>query len=1201
MSEPLSSNDPGTQKRRSTRIVQAVPVTVTGVDALGQPFKERTTTTMVNCHGCKYTSKHYVPKNSKITLEVPRPETSQPARKVQGRVVWVQRPRTVRELFQIGLEFDVAGNVWGIAFPPNDWFPLPDEEGGARAGARPAAEQKAAITTPGPAVSAPVKAAREILEETLQAPAAPIARVPGAPSEPPLAQAEFAIKAPAVEPFARGPQPDESKIHVVPAAPPAVDQNQESQAVLARHMAKLVTDAKEALDKSLKHEAQSAINDEMTVVRQQLDAQLHDAVEKAIRISMERVSESAAKKVIQQAAERTNAIVEQARKVSETNAEQLDAKIRQAVQEAVGSAAEQAAREAAQQTLALNLKGDIEHAVDRAIVEREASSPSLQILSSPEAAQKQIEEWKKNLEATAQTVRQESIEKSQAEGAAAAQRWQADFEAALKGASQKLSDELSEVSQAALSKAEEDVVARNARLRAALDETLANAQETASSAVSRLAEERARADIAAAQLQDAAKSALERTSQQLENVVSEHLQDIGTKADQVIAERTLQIEPLVEKSAQRVVERVEQELNQSVSARLEEARKAVSDLGEARQQVEQFRESVRTEVQHASDQVARSHDTVSRLAEERARADIAATQLQDAVKSTLERTSQQLENVVSEHLQDIGTKADQVIAERTLQIEPLVEKSAQRVVERVEQELNQSVSARLEEARKAVSDLGEARQQVEQFRESVRTEVQHASDQVARSHDTVSRLAEERARADIAATQLQDAVKSTLERTSQQLENVVSEHLQDIGTKADQVIAERTLQIEPLVEKSAQRVVERVEQELNQSVSARLEEARKAVSDLGEARQQVEQFRESVRTEVQHASDQVARLHDTVREEILQASEQAFRIQNTVREQVGQASETVVQETLVRLKQETAKFPEQLEKSCSEVTSKLEADFEQKSTAIEHATYEALSKASEWYQKKAHTTMQTTLEKAVEQSTAALRDRAAEISSLVAAELDHYRRTYLEHSQAQIEEAAKELVERERTNLNETAEMANATFTDRAQRTTEESLRRMEQSSNNTLERTRSDMEFTREGALAEFQKNLGERILKSIEQARADLQAQLRPLMETVEADQLAQQKKLMEQIQRSGNESIEEYKARLENASNSWLLASATTLGQHSQVVLDTLAKAAEKRLRDTCRNVLAGMGDTLKERMLGISGEFNSEEDDEEPPAK
>ncbi len=121
VTESLPSNEPGTQKRRSTRIVQAIPITVSGTDALGQPFKERTTTVMVNCHGCKYQSKHYVPKNSIVKLDIPQPEPGSKPKSTEGRVVWVQRPRTVRELFQIGLEFEVPGNAWGIAFPPEDW------------------------------------------------------------------------------------------------------------------------------------------------------------------------------------------------------------------------------------------------------------------------------------------------------------------------------------------------------------------------------------------------------------------------------------------------------------------------------------------------------------------------------------------------------------------------------------------------------------------------------------------------------------------------------------------------------------------------------------------------------------------------------------------------------------------------------------------------------------------------------------------------------------------------------------------------------------------------------------------------------------------------------------------------------------------------------------------------------------------------
>jgi hypothetical protein len=116
------------RKRRSTRIVQAVPVAVTGVDAIGRPFTEHTSTLIINCHGCRYQSKHYVLKNMWVKLEIPHPDSGQPPRVVRGRVAWIQRPRTVRQLFQVALELETPGNIWGIAFPPEDWFAFPNVE-----------------------------------------------------------------------------------------------------------------------------------------------------------------------------------------------------------------------------------------------------------------------------------------------------------------------------------------------------------------------------------------------------------------------------------------------------------------------------------------------------------------------------------------------------------------------------------------------------------------------------------------------------------------------------------------------------------------------------------------------------------------------------------------------------------------------------------------------------------------------------------------------------------------------------------------------------------------------------------------------------------------------------------------------------------------------------------------------------------------
>src|SRR6266478_4908088 len=126
VSENANNASAELRKRRSTRIVQAVPLAVTGVDALGRPFVERTSSLIINCHGCRYQSKHYVLKNMWVTMVIPRPETGQPPRTVRGRVAWIQRPRTVRQLFQVALELEVSGNVWGIAFPPEDWTAVPE-------------------------------------------------------------------------------------------------------------------------------------------------------------------------------------------------------------------------------------------------------------------------------------------------------------------------------------------------------------------------------------------------------------------------------------------------------------------------------------------------------------------------------------------------------------------------------------------------------------------------------------------------------------------------------------------------------------------------------------------------------------------------------------------------------------------------------------------------------------------------------------------------------------------------------------------------------------------------------------------------------------------------------------------------------------------------------------------------------------------
>jgi hypothetical protein len=122
--------------------------------------------------------------------------------------------------------------------------------------------------------------------------------------------------------------------------------------------------------------------------------------------------------------------------------------------------------------------------------------------------------------------------------------------------------------------------------------------------------------------------------------------------------------------------------------------------------------------------------------------------------------------------------------------------------------------------------------------------------------------------------------------------------------------------------------------------------------------------------------------------------------------------------------------------------------------------------------------------------------------------------------------------------------------------------------------------------------------MVKGATQARRHLEEQLKPLVEAFYAKREVEQQAWLEQMKGVVEDSIEQYKGRLENTSNSWLLASATTLGQHSKAVLETLSGAAEERLKETCADVFAGLGETLRARLLGISSDVGATK---KPPEK
>src|ERR1019366_5278997 len=108
-------------KRRSTRVAAGVSMNVRGMDGNGQPFLERRVTLEVSFQGCKYYSRYSLPTNTWLTMEISNGQENTASQPIRARVVWLRRSQQLRGLFQVGVELEAPGNVWGLVNPPDDW------------------------------------------------------------------------------------------------------------------------------------------------------------------------------------------------------------------------------------------------------------------------------------------------------------------------------------------------------------------------------------------------------------------------------------------------------------------------------------------------------------------------------------------------------------------------------------------------------------------------------------------------------------------------------------------------------------------------------------------------------------------------------------------------------------------------------------------------------------------------------------------------------------------------------------------------------------------------------------------------------------------------------------------------------------------------------------------------------------------------
>ena len=904
VSESVTSPSTELRKRRSTRIVQAVPLVVTGVDALGRPFVERTSSLIINCHGCRYQSKHYVLKNMWVTMEIPPQESGQPPRSVRGRVAWIQRPRTVRQLFQVALELEVCGNVWGIAFPPEDWVGFPELAQGAT-------KLDAAPETLPPAVAE--KDAASHLGEAEPLPAA-----------------------------------EADNLRVFPSPASTTDASLQ----LARQVARLVADAKQQIQAAAREAASQAVSSER-------------------RLSFEQWEQKFAAGRAEIANETTHAI--------ERFQQEADKHSRMA-----HAAAAESLRTELPRWMAPHLEQ----------LTRDLAAN----LSEEGAAQRN--EHAQQMESRAETLR--SLCREAEETAAR-----------LKGQSER---------------SEEQIIARAESAARALEETgeRATAQREALSAAAN-------------------------------------------------------------------------EIQRQVTAALSSVQSSYGQLG--------------------------------------INLEAAQARWRAAIESTLAEAQDRAAGGLNEHARRLMTQLQDEMARHAMAAHESATNAATEAEQRVSA-LRDTVEEQTERLESALARAGEASQQLEQH-----------------------------------SGQLANVQQQALAGFQEQIEKAFNPGHEEM-----------------------QRRYEAILEEINAKILATFEEA---------SRQALAQFDRQVAGIVQP--------HVTLAEEAVHRLaggrsllEAALTLQQ---DRIRNSADEAFAESLARFRENLGGVEQILQESSQTITSYNLTELEGKARDLKHQMVEELLKSAEWYEKKAHTQIQNLTERTIEHAENQLREKAGEISSVFASELDHRSRNFVGHSQTQIEEVVRDSFERARALFAEAADTTAAAFTDEIQRTGRQGLEGFNEEVRRSADAGRLQLDAERmelaqkttseqEGFLRRFQSSMGGALEAGVAEAQKKVSEGFGSLLDSWKATTMAHQQEMQSIYGRIGEQAAEQYKNRLENVSNQWMLATVASLDHQSREMISGIAATAEEKLREACAQVFAGVGESLRERLREMAQGFTPPT---EPPAR
>jgi BMFP domain-containing protein YqiC len=597
----------------------------------------------------------------------------------------------------------------------------------------------------------------------------------------------------------------------------------------------------------------------------------------------------------------------------------------------------------------------------------------------------------------------------------------------------------------------------------------------------------------------------------------------------------------------------------------------------ARRIVAQSQDVERRIAEHASvtsavlESQARRHEESLGAQHERLSATAGAAQQQ--LTSSIETAHSDLQERLTAQVDTARTQIQEFAEAAVAQLKEGVSTSTTQSAEELRSQIEQTVKGEVQERVAALRDaatgiVAETEQRIGELSNGLRSDLQEHSGQM---EAMVKRANETAAMLDQYSSRLGTTQQLALESFQSQLDDVLTLHRNELHRRSESLFEDLNSRIHKSFAEASQDAVNKFDEQIRELMDPHIGQTNEAIHRMAGGRS------------------------------LLDA---AMTLQQ---DRIRASADDAFAESLARFRENLGGIEQLLHEASQGVIGRNLSELETKAGDIRHQVGEEIYKTAEWYEKKVQTQLNTLTEKVLDQSANQLRERAGEVSAEFTAELDHSSRNFVGHTQNQMNEVVRESFDRARDLFAEAADTTTAAFMDEIQRHARqeldgfaETVKRTAGESDRQFAATREELTHKltveQEHFLQRFQARMASVLDRGVQDAQHKINEGFTPLLDSMKAITEKQQDELRASITNLSNEATGDYKTRLENVSNTWLLTTVSKLDYQSREVVSGMSASAEERLREACANVFANVGESLRKRLQEITTEFTKQP----PPA-